>query len=314
MEAAQRRLRALAESRDVTTGDPGAGGLVPAGVPAYIADLFSTSCRNAAALAGALPQPPLPESGMDVSTPRFTTGATVAVQAAQADAVSETDIDFESPPPSSPVATIAGQVDLSQQALDRSLPGLDVALSRELGEALGEAIDSQLIQGTGLNGQTLGLLNVTGATVVSYADATPTQPEAWAKLMDAYAQASQALGLPPDLLCMHPRRAAWFWNWKDTAGGLVSPRWPARLLEVPCIPLTLSAGGGTNEDVIFLLRSEELPVMVGGPRFRVMIDWTGSGSLTARVQALCYLAFLPNRKPEAVTSVEGSGLATPSYS
>jgi hypothetical protein len=67
------------------------------------------------------------------------------VQPAEADAVAETDQDTDVL--EAPVVTIAGQVDLSRQALERTFPGADVVIFRDLVADYDMKLDRQLISG-----------------------------------------------------------------------------------------------------------------------------------------------------------------------
>ncbi|HXG75501.1 MAG TPA: HK97 family phage prohead protease, partial [Gaiellaceae bacterium] len=185
IDEARERLGTI-ERRDVSTADPGAGVFVPASgtVPAYVADLFATAAHAEARLLAALPRFPLPPAGMDVTVPRVATAPTVAVQASEGSDVSETDLDAAAQ--AGKVAYIAGRQDMSRQAFDRSLPGLDAVIARDMGRALAEAIEAQLVAGTNTSGQTLGLVNVTGIKTVTYTDASPTAQELVAQAWKAY--------------------------------------------------------------------------------------------------------------------------------
>src|SRR5207247_1438445 len=169
------------EERALSAG--GAGGTwIPTGPPAYVADQFAVAARERAALAALLPEHPIPEKGMTTGAPRLSSGASVDVTA-EGSAISSTDpADVFA---SSPVSLISGHVTLSQQLLDRADPTGDVWLAAELGRAHGEKLDEKLLAGSGTAPELRGLLNVTGLTSVAYTDASPTQAEAWPKLMDA---------------------------------------------------------------------------------------------------------------------------------
>jgi len=77
------------------------------------------------------------------------------VQAAENQAVAEQD------PTSAladvPTATIAGQLELSRQLYDFSMPGADQWVAAELGAAYAATLEQQLISGSGASGQLLGL-------------------------------------------------------------------------------------------------------------------------------------------------------------
>jgi HK97 family phage major capsid protein len=301
--------RVTSEQRDLTTSATAGGGFVPTGSPAYIGEKFAAAARAAATLATVLPFEPLADTGMVVKTPRVTTGTSTAVMATENSAVSETDV-VESMI-SSPVATVAGQQDLSQQLFDRSDPGMvDVVLATDLGRSLGTSFDQQLLVGTGANGQTFGLKNVVGITSNAYTDATATQQEAFVAVLKLYGDVANALGKAPDRILMRPNRRAWFLNFRDSATGApaVIP-WPCAVTEVPAISNTLGAG---TEDELFIVNTSELPVYASPPAFRVHFD-PGSGNLIARITAFQYVASLFNRRPEAVGRLSSTGFIAPVF-
>ncbi len=107
------------ERRDV--GTPQFDGLV---IPQYLVDLAAPLARAGRPFADfATNKMTLPPSGMTLNISRMTTGSSTAVQVTQNDAVSETDVDDTLLTVN--VRTIAGQQDLSRQAIERG-PGIDV--------------------------------------------------------------------------------------------------------------------------------------------------------------------------------------------
>jgi hypothetical protein len=313
-EAAQERLQRVhggIERRDLSTTVTAGGNFVPTGSPpSYVADAFAASARAASVMSDVLPYRPLPPTGMALKTPRVTTSATVAIQATENSGVSETDI-VESLV-TNPIGTVAGQQDLSQQLYDRAEPAMgDVVLAEELGRALGEAFDAQVLAGTGASGQMLGLRAVTGIVANTYVDATSTQAEAWPVLMKTYADVANALGRSPNAILMKPRRNAWFYTWRDAATtGPAVLRYPADVVEVPAIAANYGAG---TEDEIYVIAADELPVFSSEPVFRVSFDLAGSSTLTARVTAYQYVSALFTRRPEAIGKLSGSGLIAPVF-
>lgn len=304
---ARERLARLAEAelRDISTTAGAGGGFVTAGAPAFVEEAFSTAARARAVLPGLLPVLPLPAAGLTVGAGRISSGASAAAQAGDNQNISETDlVDADA---QVPVATIAGIQNGSLQLFERSAPGFDSVLARELGEAVATALDAQIINGSGLSGQLTGLLNVTGATAASYTDASPTQAEAWTAILSLVSSYSTTLGELPDVALLHGRRWAWLHNWRDTAGVLIRPELPGVRL-VPCmsVPTTLS----TDQDAILLLRTEELPLYLSPVRFEVFRQ-AGSLAGTVRARAYQYGALLAQRKPEAVGILTGTGLSGP---
>lgn len=307
---ARKRLATI-EHRDVTTADPGAGVFVPptGSVPAFVAELFATAAHAQANLLAALPSQPLPAYGMDVTVPRVDVAPTVTVNASQGDPVSETD--FDGAAQASKVAYIAGQSDMSRQAFDRSGPALDTVLAKDLGRALGAAIDVQLATGTNANQQTLGLASVTGIKTVAYTDASPTAQEFVAKLWAAYnAVATDGYGISDPAqfaTLLHPRRIAWLYANAQNAQ-TIRPQIPGTL--VPCGGLRATLGAGTNEDEAFVILPSELTVFLDPPRFLVQPDVL-SGTLEIRVQAIQAIATSFGRAPGAICRLSGTGLVSP---
>ena len=137
---AQHSREVAAEQRDVSTADPGAGVFVP---PVYLGEMWAEFPRESRPFVNAIGSLPLPDAGMTIDIPRITTATTVAVQAAEADAVSETDIDGTKLSVS--VRTIAGQNDVSRQALERTFPGLDFLIFQDLRADYDEQLDTQAL-------------------------------------------------------------------------------------------------------------------------------------------------------------------------
>jgi hypothetical protein len=302
IEEARRRLAREAayqrEQRDLTTTS--ATAFVPTGAPAYISGAFSEAARARGVLASILPVHDLPKSGMVLTTPRITTGSVTEVQGTEN--TSMADDDIVEGLASSPVATIESSAELSQQLLDRADPSFaDVVMARELGSALGERLDQQLLSGSGTGGEMLGLVTVATVATTSYTDASPTPREAHVALLTAAAAQSIALGVAPDALLMSPRRRFWFGTWPTTGLEPAVITWPAEPFDVPAIP--------TAAEYLLLIRRDELPVFLGPIRFRVAVDWSGSATLTVRAFAYMYASNLFARRPEAIHKVSGTGIA-----
>jgi HK97 family phage prohead protease len=310
VDEARARLNTV-ETRDITTADPGAGVFVPASgsVPTFVADAFAAAARAQATLAVTLPRRELPASGLTVTAPGLSTGASVATQAPEAATVSETDIDTT--PQASQVALVQGQQDMSIQALERSAPGLDVVLAADLGRALAAELDSQLATGTNANQQLLGLAHVIGRNAISYTDASPTAQELIAKLWTAYA----AVATPPAgwgtsdpglyATVVHPRRFGFLFSSPQNAQ-TIRPQVPGSLVACGGVRSTIA----TTQDECFVLVPDALPYFTDAPRFAVMDDVL-SGTLEVRFQARQYAASGFGRAPTAIAHVTGTGLVAP---
>ena len=133
------------EARDIGTG--AFTGLV---VPQYLIDEYAPIARAGAAVYNAIPKKPLPAYGMKVEVSRITTGSEAAEQASQNSAVQETNIDDTLLTVN--VDTIAGQQDVSRQALERGgQPGfsLENIVFQDLVAAYYSKLDSLMLEGSG---------------------------------------------------------------------------------------------------------------------------------------------------------------------
>lgn len=325
--AAAERLAAhareiAAEQRDVTTADPGASVFVP---PVYLGEMWAEFPREGRPFADALPTMPLPDVGMTIDIPRITTATTVAIQAAENDAASETDIDGTKLSVS--VRTIAGQNDVSRQALERTYPGMDFLIFQDLRSDYDEQLDTQLLEGSGSSGQHLGIRAVSGINAVTYTDASPTSAELLPKVYDAIQQIADGRKKKADLIVMHPRRSAWMAQSLSSTfplfqlgsyvqasgsqeGGFVANFAGLRVVDDSNIATT--RGASTNEDEIYVVRSADLFLMEGPLRTAVYEDVL-SGTLQVRLQVFAYSAFVSGRQPEAIAKISGTGLVAPTF-
>jgi HK97 family phage major capsid protein len=197
-------LETQAEYRDVTSGDPGATGFIP---PLYLAAEWAELARPARPFANAIPNRPLPVGGLTLTIPKVQTGVTVASQSSEGSAVSETDLDSQTVTAS--VVTIAGQDDISLQALERSAPGMDEVIFGDLKAVYDAELDRQLIEGTGTGGTHTGLANVSGRNARSYTAGTPTGAGLLPVVYGAISDVASNRYRTPDLIVMHGRRGAW---------------------------------------------------------------------------------------------------------
>jgi HK97 family phage major capsid protein len=321
--ALERIARHQRETRDVTTGDPGAAGVVP---PVYLAELLAPLPRAGRPFADSIRKLPLPEAGMNLTIPRVQSGVTVAVQATEGTAVSETDIDTETI--TVPVRTLAGQNDVSIQAFERTVPGIDQIIFQDLRDAYDEQVDTQLLAGSGSSGQHLGIRAVSGINTVTYTDTTPTAAELVPKLYDGLQKIWSTLKRgKADSVALHPRRSAWLAsNLSSTfplfqLGGFMQAlgaqdrgfvSGPLGLREVTDANIGTTYGAGTNEDEIYLYDSTRLIFMEGELRARVLAEVL-SGTLQVRLQLYAFSAFASAREPKAICVISGTGLVTPTF-
>jgi HK97 family phage major capsid protein len=305
LDAARKRLATVQEQRDVSSGDPGAASFLG---PGYLGAEFNLAARAEASLANALGLRPLPPRSKRVDIPRLDTGASAAVQNPEGSAVSQTDVDSGSQ--AGNIATIAGRQTFSLQAFEWGDPAADEVIARELGRAIGQELDKQLVAGSNASGQTLGLANVTGIKTVTWTDASPTSQEAVGQLWKSYneiASLGQGVADPNRYInVVHPRRLAWLYH-NPQASQSIIPAVPGRLVASAGLRTTL--GGGT-EDEMYLILGDELPVYASPVRLLVDAE---SASSTMQVKLVAYQMVGTGfgRAPQAICRVSGTGLVAP---
>ena len=330
---AQARISRHSEEMKVEYRDSSTASFAGLVVPAYLTELASELARAGRPFANLCTSLPLPQSGMTINISRVTTGASAAVQAAENDAVSETDIDDTLL--TVDVRTIAGQQDISRQALDRGT-GIDSLIMADLSGAIATTLDDGMINGAGTSGTLLGLKNITGINAVTYTDASPTVAELYPKLLDAIQKINSNRYAGPDLIVMHPRRAAWMAAAVDgQSRPLVLPQanvpsnamgtgpvagYGSTGLQVAGIPIVTDAniqtdaGSGNNEDNIFVVRRADMLLFESpGAPSMVRMDQTLGGNLTVKMVAWQYACFIGGRYPAAISMISGTGLVAPSF-
>lgn len=321
----QRHEREMAVEfrNDLTTSATDGGEFVP---PLHLQQEWAALARAGRVFANAIGSRPIPSTGMSFTVPKITGGATTALQTTQNTTVSETDpVTAEI---TLTVRTIAGMVDLSRQAFERSDPGLDMVVGADLAASYAVTLDAHLI-----NHANDGILNNANINAVTYTDASPTVGELYPKLADAIQKIHTLRFMSPDAIFMHPRRWAWILAALDTANRpLVTPYAPQNSvagfggvraegavgnmqgLDVfvdANIPSTL--GAGTNEDAIIVTRlADNMLFETLTPRVRVYEE-TLSGELTVRIQVYGYIAYTSDRYGKAHTKITGTGLVAPTF-
>lgn len=275
---------------------------------------------------------PLPPGTDSINLPTVATGTAVAIQTADGASIQKTDMTTASV--SAGVKTIAGQQVFAMQLLDQSPINFDEVVFADLVADHAKKTDDQVLNGSNAAGQVKGLRNVGGIVSVTYTDATPTVPELYPKVADAIQQIATNRFLGAQCIVMHPRRWAWFLAALDgqqrplvvpngqgptnafagmddvRAEGSVGTLQGLPVYIDPNIPTNL--GAGTNEDVILVLRADDLYLYEGALRSRVLFE-TDADTLSVRLQVWNYLAFLPDRYPKSIATVGGTGLITPTF-
>ena len=316
------------EHRDGTTAN--FAGLV---VPQFLTNLAAELARAGRPFADQCTSLPLPADGMTINVSRVTTGSSAAVQAAENDAVSETDIDDTLL--TANVRTIAAGQQLSRQAIERGT-GIDALIAADMVGAMATTLDNQLLNGSGSSGQLLGLKNVSGINAVTYTDGSPTAAELYSKIVDAIQKVNSNRFAGADLIVMHPRRLAFMQAGVDGSGRpLVVPTQNvpqnamgvgpiagygvtgASIAGLPVVTdanIQTDAGSGNNEDNIFVVRRADMLLFedAGAPAL-VRMDEQAGLNLTVTMIAYGYCCFIPGRYPASISMISGTGLVAPSF-
>jgi HK97 family phage major capsid protein len=274
----------------------------------------------------------LPAAGMTLNISRMTTGTTTAVQAAENDAISNTNADDTLLTVN--VRTIAGQQDISKQAIERGT-GIDQFIIQDLIRGWHTTLDNQILNGTGASGQILGINDTPGINTVTFTEASPTVAELYPKLADAYQKIQTSVFQNPTHWIMHPRRLAFLLAGVDgSQRPLVLPALNGPMNAVATgagaasygnsgytmmgLPIIADANVRTDydgdQDRIFCVNAGELHLweQAGSP-FALNFDATGAGSLTIKSVVYGYSAFTAGRYPGAVSAISGTGLVAPTF-
>ncbi len=332
--AAERLSRHMAEERveraGVLTRDVGTSQFSGLTVPQYLTDLVAPAVAAGRPLADNCRKMPLPDTGMTVNISRITTSTATAIQATEAAPVQETDIDDTLLTIN--VRTIAGQQDVSRQAIDRSV-GADTIVVEDLVRRYHTTLDSQILNNDGTSGTHLGIRSTVGIVAVTYTDTTPTPSEAWGPLWDLQQQIESGVFMAATHLVMHPRRWAFFCSAIGTnqamlgqmgvapltLGAEASKEYGAGVRGILAgLPVIVDANIPTNisstQDVILGVNSNELFLweQPGSPLL-IRADQVGAGNLMVKLVVYGYSAFSAGRYPGAHGTISGSGLTTPTY-
>ncbi len=332
--AANERLARHMREESIERRDVGTGAFEGLVVPQYLTDLAAPLARSGRPfLDGATNKHVLPASGMTLNISRMTTGTSTAIQATENSAVSETDADDTLLTIN--VRTIAGQQDISRQAIERGT-GIDAFILADLIRSWHTTLDNQCLNGAGTSGTILGL-DGSGGNAITYTSASPTVQLLYPKLADAVQQVQTNAFINPTHWIMHPRRLAYLLASVDGqnrplvvpnaygpvnaiatgAGASAYGNSGYSLMGLPVITdasVVTNAGAGTNQDKIYCVAAAEMHLweQAGSP-FALNFDATGASNLTIKSVVYGYAAFSAGRYPTAASIISGTGLVAPSF-
>jgi HK97 family phage major capsid protein len=300
-------------------------------VPQYLVDLYAPLARAGRPFADAARKHTMPQQGMSVVISRITTGTDVAYQTSQNTAAVTQDPDDTTLTVN--INTIAGQNSVSKQALMRGYNIENIVLG-DLIRAYNTKLDNSLLNGTGSNGQPLGLAGMTTGILVTYTATTGTVAGVFPKIADAIQQVQSTIYASPNAIIMHPRRLGFFLAGLDGSNRpLVVPTannpqnamgvgtgLPSygnsgySLLGLPIITdanVATNLGASTNQDSIYVVDLNECHLWEEAPTYVKFEE--PAGKVAINIVLFGYSAFTSLRYPGAIAAINGTGLATPSF-
>ena len=332
--AAQERLARHQREESIERRDVGTAQFDGLVIPQYLVDLAAPLARAGRPFADFVTNKmTLPPSGMTLNISRMTTGSSTAVQVTQNDAVSETDVDDTLLTIN--VRTIAGQQDISRQAIERGT-GIDAFVAADLIKSWHTTLDAQLLNGSGNAGQIQGLRNA-GGNAITFTSTAPTVGLLYPKLADAIQQIQTNAFVNPTHFVMHPRRLAFLLAAVDSTnrplvvpaangptnaagvgtGGAAYGNSGYQMMGLPIVTdanIGTTYGTTTNQDEIYVVTAGEshLWEQPGSP-FTLRYDATGAGNLTIKTVVYGYAAYTAGRYPTAASIISGTGLSAPTF-
>lgn len=266
--------------------------------------------------------------------PKLLTGTSVGLQSTQNTALASTD------PTTGFIqtgfATIGGKNVVSQQLIDQGR-NFDQVIVKDLAAAYAQQVGTQVFTGAGTGTGTNAIINGLGAATIgstqTWTQASPTVAGFYGQAGNLLSKFLQARLMPPTCWVMSPRR--WYWLESSVDGQqrpLVVPNGQAYnplatessvvpmgpvgtfhglpVILDPLVPTNL--GAGTNQDIVYLLKTDDLVLLESAPQTEVFRE-TYSDSLGVLFRMYAYVATILNRHPESIGVLTGTGLVTPTF-
>ncbi len=311
------------EERALSTAAGEGGEFVP---PRWLVDQFVPVARAGRVTAELCRGLPLPGGTDSINIPRMATGTAVAEQT-EGTSVQETDATTDSV--DAAVRTMAGQQLLTMQQVDQSPVNFDEIVMQDLIADHANKVGTYVLTRSGT-----GILEVSGVNEVTWTEGSPTLALLYPKGADAMQRVQTSVFRSPQAWVMHPRRWAWMLAELDSqnrplivpntqgptnafagitnvrAEGSVGTWHGLPVFLDPNVPTNL--GDGDDEDVIIGAVFDDLFLYESSLRTRVLFE-TDADELKVRLQVWSYIAFLGDRRPAAISKIEGTGLVAPTF-
>jgi HK97 family phage major capsid protein len=297
------------------------GGLV---VPQYLTQLFAPNLESGRPFLSAVTNIGLPEAGMNITIPRGSTSTSVAAQATENTAVSNTT--FAESDLVIPVRTFAGQQVVSRQAVERGT-GIAEILLADLFAEYATKTNVSAISGDGTAGGHWGILNTTSVQTAAWTGTTGASLVS--AIHNGIGKVNGARYAAADLILMHPRRWAWLCAASDgnqrplvevvggtgqNVVGAGSAAGYASVGSIAGIPVVIDAGVPTNlgsstdEDrVVITRRQDVLHMEDAGAPVGLELEEVLADQLSVRMVAYGFSAFTAGRYPVATCVLQGTG-------
>lgn len=327
LDSHMNEMRVENRTSSLVSGTDGDGGYLVA--PLYLQDEFVTLARPGRKLVDAIGTKPLPPNTDSINIPTMSTGTATAAHT-EAGAAEDTAATFGTV--TGAVQTIAGIQNVSQQLVDRSVPGVDQVIFADLTRSYASQLETAFLSSTVTNAK--GLTELSGTNGVTYTSATPTAAGLYPKVADAIQQVATGINEPATHIFMHPRRWAFLLSQSDSSNRpLVTPyagqnsiaEQSGVVAEGPVgslqgLPVLVSAnigttsGAGTNQDEIYVVSAPNLFIYEdqSGPYLDTFRDVL-SGTLQVRFRLFSYYSLILGRRPKAISVISGTGLVAPSF-
>lgn len=334
-ERLERNNRQVADQqqsdRALSTVNGAAGEFVP---PLWLVNEFIKVARPGRPTADALPHQDVPAGTDSINVPRISTGTQVALQGTQNTALQQTDLTTNSV--SATVFTVGGGQTVSLQLIEQSPINVDRVVLPDLAADYARVMDNLVVNGTGTGGQPTGFasLAIPSGNQITFTSGTPTAALLYSKVMGAVAAINAARYAPPNLIIMHPRRWAWLAAQVDGqnrplivprgmamnaaavwSNGLAPEGFVGFLADLPVLvdpAVATNVGAGTNQDTIFLTRTDDQILFEGGLRTGVFQE-IFANQLSWYFRVYSYAALMLSRYPGSTAAINGTGLVAPTF-
>lgn len=331
--AATGRLEAnqAAQSRAISTIAGGGGQFAP---PLWISNEFVEYARPSRVVADLMLGHELPWGIASVNLPKVLTGTAAGVTVTENTAI--TNVDMTTGSVTGEIATMSGLQVLSIELLRQSGTAIDQVVLGDLAGAVAGTLETQVISGSGANGQLLGIDKVGGSTSVAFTTASPslTSTTPANSLHFAIVKAATAIATKrhqaATAIVMHPRRWAWITTMLDTTNrpiitgegafnspGIVgAPAAAGYVGHLAGLPVYVSGriptnlGAGTNQDEILVIKADDLHLWESPLELQAFEAALASQN-SIQLRALEFAASIPNRYAESISVITGTGLVDP---